>query len=497
MDSYSNKFNSDLNPNEEEFIISDCCSPIEFKNSQNSPQENEKEINAYMAEKSDSKRARSGRYNGNLKSKLVKLVNTSDKVSTSTSNENNQNAQEKGPNSGSSGNNTRQVLMDNLTSENYKSKYCNRMLNNNSKTGSENYGHIKNMKYSMNNGNIHNPHIFPNGSMSIHTQGKAKETKSCKKSCNEDAELLEYLKINNINSNKASNSGFYPMGLNTQVYRNFPKSGNGSDFTRIDTNNFNNDFENWNRQFPNEGDYFQDYSNDLQINKIQNQPKIMNPMTQNLSYKMTIPIESELSKEANKDQELKSVANNGSAKSNKKEEQFPNLVNFVKNLPYMLHDYVCKKKACKVLSKYLNNTENNIDQIIGLIHGNFSKVLQDHYGSAFFQKLIKVCNKKQRIKIIIEIKDNFLEISCSLLGSISNQKLIESMTDYSLEIPMIENVLVNDFTGFIYEDHAHTVIVKFIECIEQHSRQYLNASILSNSEAMMFNPNSSQIVNPY
>ena len=202
---------------------------------------------------------------------------------------------------------------------------------------------------------------------------------------------------------------------------------------------------------------------------------IRSPSTKNLSP-------SSITEEPVKSKKSKNV------KSSKK-QKFPKLSHFLKNLPYKLPEYVCKKKGSRVIERYLTNEDSNVKIILGLVVGHFAKIMSDTYGNYFFQKLVGLCNLEQRMNILNEVMGQLFTIATSQFGTHSVQALITKSNDISKEISILEKSLINNFIILALDNNATFVVQTFLEYIPEEQRSSLNIVLVENIEKLLYNSN--------
>lgn len=180
-------------------------------------------------------------------------------------------------------------------------------------------------------------------------------------------------------------------------------------------------------------------------------------------------------------------------KEKKKKMLIPKLSHFLKNLPFEVHQYLCKKKGVKVMEKYLESIDN-IKSICCLLRGHFPEIMMNIYGNYFIQSLLEKSNSSIRLMILSEIQQDFTRIALSDHGQYSIQQFIKS-ADKLKEIDIIEKILIRDFMLYVNSPIGNYILDKFITKIPESYRSCLNKKIIESCEHLIFQIERTNIVN--
>ena len=94
----------------------------------------------------------------------------------------------------------------------------------------------------------------------------------------------------------------------------------------------------------------------------------------------------------------------------------------------ILSSFKSQKMTKHLQKSLLEIPKQAISIIIKEIQGLFEVVIKNKNGNYFFSDLLKLCNKEQRIKILLELSDKLSEICTDEFGSHPIQHLIEAST---------------------------------------------------------------------
>jgi hypothetical protein len=108
----------------------------------------------------------------------------------------------------------------------------------------------------------------------------------------------------------------------------------------------------------------------------------------------------------------------------------------------------------------------------------------DKYGNYFSQKLIHLCNEKQRIKILSFTEKRFIEISNN---SFPLQNLIEIINNKE-EKELILKYIKNKVCELSLDSKGTHVLQKFISRTNDNERKELNDNIINNIQMLIDDP---------
>ena len=142
-----------------------------------------------------------------------------------------------------------------------------------------------------------------------------------------------------------------------------------------------------------------------------------------------------------------------------------------------------------------NITNEEIDLIFRKLSSKIKQIMCDSYGNYFLQKIIEKTDFKQRINLLNDIKDDFINISKDS-GSHCIQTLIEKInTDEEEEI--IKSLIENDLFDLTISQNSTHVILKLVNNINNPIRYYLIQFCIDNFIPLSINLNGSTIIKKF
>ena len=136
--------------------------------------------------------------------------------------------------------------------------------------------------------------------------------------------------------------------------------------------------------------------------------------------------------------------------------------------------------------KEMNNIE--ISNIIQELKDSFSKLMKDKNGNYFCSDLFKLCSINQRLIIIKEIINDFINLSINQFGTHPIQILIE-LIESNEEIEIFSKVFNNleQFLKLCFNSNGSYVIQKLITYIPENKRIFINNLFLNSIHILSCN----------
>lgn len=193
-----------------------------------------------------------------------------------------------------------------------------------------------------------------------------------------------------------------------------------------------------------------------------------------------------------KSQSLNSSFNHGNKKNKKKSSLFQNETNkqendlkdfqrFCDGLKCELPEYICGQIGSRIMQKYLNKFPPEILTLLIIKIGNgFNKIMIDVYGNYFCKKLFQICSKEQRILVLEQIKNNFVNISKNACGTHVIQTMLETISSPTEEILILTSIRAHELE-LAFDTNATHVLQKLLVVLEENKREQINF-VLFNEE---------------
>ncbi|EOA12657.1 hypothetical protein CARUB_v10027736mg [Capsella rubella] len=139
--------------------------------------------------------------------------------------------------------------------------------------------------------------------------------------------------------------------------------------------------------------------------------------------------------------------------------------------------YLAKDQlGCRFLQKiFAENDGNDIEIIFSEIIDYISELMIDPFGNYLVQKLLEVCNDKQRIGIVHSITRKpglLIRISCDMHGTRAVQKIVETVKRQE-EISIIISALKHDIVTLIKNVNGNHVVQRCLQYLLPHCRKFL------------------------
>jgi hypothetical protein len=139
------------------------------------------------------------------------------------------------------------------------------------------------------------------------------------------------------------------------------------------------------------------------------------------------------------------------------------------------------QRTTMILQKVLfEATKEEIDNVVNELSGKYRQIIKDKNGNYFCSDLFKVCNQKQRIKILEELSNTICDDCINKFGTHAIQTLIEfssSEEEYNLLLNSF-----NDYNKILFasiDPNGSYVITKIIEHIPEKFKMKFNLLFVS------------------
>lgn len=104
---------------------------------------------------------------------------------------------------------------------------------------------------------------------------------------------------------------------------------------------------------------------------------------------------------------------------------------------------------------------NCINLIIDRIKDDFGRLMSDSYGNYFCQTLVRSVGAEQRLKIMKNLSDKFVSVSCDSVGTHSMQRLVEIICEDAERI-VIYNSISKDIERMAFHHKGNYVLLTII-----------------------------------
>ena len=155
---------------------------------------------------------------------------------------------------------------------------------------------------------------------------------------------------------------------------------------------------------------------------------------------------------------------------------------------YSLYNYLITQKGSRDVQTYLKKIkENEVEILITKLKDYISDITIDKYGNYFSQKLIQICVPSQRIKVLENINNRFVEISNNSYGTHPLQTLMEIINMPEEKKLVLSYILGNESELSLNSKGTH-VLQKFISNTVDEEREQLNINIINLIEKLIIDP---------
>ena len=145
-----------------------------------------------------------------------------------------------------------------------------------------------------------------------------------------------------------------------------------------------------------------------------------------------------------------------------------------------IFSYLSNQKSGMIFqSKVREMNSFEIEKLIEELKNSFSQCMMDRNGNYLCNDLFKICNSKERIIVLNEIKDNFIELSLHNYATHPIQNLIEFSQSFE-EMNLISTFFNNrnDLLKLALNPNGYFVLQKILMFIPEEIRCNLNNLII-------------------
>ena len=320
-------------------------------------------------------------------------------------------------------------------------------------------------------------------------------------------EQVHLLNKNTIINCKANSLGNNYNNHNSIFVNIMNKDNNKFSFCNYN-NNLSKDYNNYNYNFfnisnyncqinNNNNNYFFLNKNGTQFNSFQNQDNNtsnnINIFNNLVTNDFNINYINIINKNFNqKNPELNFIKTNIPSSEHEQEKKIliENFIDFIKNIPMPIIEYVCNSKGAIELQKMLEKSGPEVKMyfIELLKRQGLTQIMKNIHGNYFFQKLIKDSNEIIITKIIFYILDDFINISQDDSGTFSIQALLDEVSSINDINKILQKINGNEI-DMIYDKNATYVIQKMVLKFPDFYRKDLNEKILQNFPKLCLDAN--------
>ena len=155
---------------------------------------------------------------------------------------------------------------------------------------------------------------------------------------------------------------------------------------------------------------------------------------------------------------------------------------------YSLYNYLINQKGSRDVQMALKKIkENEVEILINKLKDYISDITIDKYGNYFIQKLFQICVPSQRIKVLQNINNRFVEISNNSCGTHPIQTLMEIINMPEEKKLVLSYILGNECALSLDSKGTH-VLQKFISNTVDEEREQLNKNIINLIEKLIIDP---------
>ena len=155
--------------------------------------------------------------------------------------------------------------------------------------------------------------------------------------------------------------------------------------------------------------------------------------------------------------------------------------------PEKIYDYLRTQKGSRQAQNIINKmNENEVEILLTKIIPNLSQIMSDKYGNYFSKKLIQICLPSQRIKILKNLGEDFINISKDSHGTHPLQFLIETI-NMPEEKNLVLSYIINNEYELAVDQKGTNVLKKFIIGTKGEERTELNNNLIKLIDKLIIN----------
>ena len=156
-----------------------------------------------------------------------------------------------------------------------------------------------------------------------------------------------------------------------------------------------------------------------------------------------------------------------------KEKDLRDYKRFCDGLKSPMPDYICSQIGSRIMQKYLKKFPTYIRTIlINNLAGSYEKLICNTYANYFCQKLYNISVLEQRLLILQNLKNIFINVSKNNCGAHVAQFIIGAANSIEEKMIIIDYVRDHELELAFDPEGTH-VIQKIISCFQENERQTL------------------------
>ena len=156
-----------------------------------------------------------------------------------------------------------------------------------------------------------------------------------------------------------------------------------------------------------------------------------------------------------------------------KEKDLRDYKRFCDGLKSPMPDYICSQIGSRIMQKYLKKFPTYIRTLlINNLAGSYEKLICNTYANYFCQKLYNISVLEQRILILQNLKNIFINVSKNNCGAHVAQFIIGAANSIEEKMIIIDYVRDHELELSFDPEGTH-VIQKIINCFQENERQTL------------------------
>lgn len=103
--------------------------------------------------------------------------------------------------------------------------------------------------------------------------------------------------------------------------------------------------------------------------------------------------------------------------------------------------------------------------MVDLVCDHFHEMMSDSYGNYFCQTLVRTVGIEQRLKLLRALKLNFVEVSCSVVGTHSMQRLVEVLCQID-EKTLVYESLLEHIESLAFDPKGNYVLISVMQILK-------------------------------
>ncbi|MCQ2816214.1 MAG: hypothetical protein MJ252_03000 [archaeon] len=162
---------------------------------------------------------------------------------------------------------------------------------------------------------------------------------------------------------------------------------------------------------------------------------------------------------------------------------------FIKSKKNGILETICTQRGAKETEKIIKkSTCDCISILLEEIHSSLKIVMTNTYGNYFIQKIIKMSSTEQLKFILLNIKDDFVEIAKNFSGTHVLQALVNLINNLEDQQILLSYIKDHELE-LAYDMNGTHVLQKIIVIVNEANRPQLNQVILNNIKDLCLDSN--------